>query len=182
VFNPKSLLTDSQTLHFEATPPENLPLPGGTITRVEILRHRPFFLAKRRTKNEAKARGLAFERLVTETLLQRYELDYHPNLWLLAWNSSNRHFYCEVDGVLFIDTEPKRLVAIEIKYRHTERAWWQLRHKYEPILRHSFPSYSVAVCELCKVFDPSTPFPEPITFQRDLRACPPDKFSVHLWL
>ena len=88
--------------------------------------------------------------------------------------------YAQPDGLLF-DARLSRLVIVEVKLRHTEKAWWQLRHKYGPILKHVYPWMDVAYCEVVQWFDVSIPFPELIDLRPAVRMARPDEIQVTIW-
>jgi len=74
------------------------------------------------------------------------------------------------------------VVVFEIKYQHMPEAWWQLRKLYEPVVQRVFPKCHVSVIEVCRSFDPTTPFPETVRLIPDLNSCLSSKeFQVFRW-
>lgn len=88
--------------------------------------------------------------------------------------------YCQPDGLLF-DARLRRIVIVEIKLRHTEKAWWQLRHKYGPLIQYVFPWMEIAYCELVQWFDMAIPFPEMVELRPAVRMAKPDEIQVTIW-
>ena len=76
--------------------------------------------------------------------------------------------FCQPDGLLYW-ANLKRVAIIEIKLRHTEKAWWQLRRKYGPILHYVFPWMEIAYVELVQWFDMAIPFPEAVELRPAVR-------------
>lgn len=54
------------------------------------------------------------------------------------------------------------ICVVEIKYQHMPDAWWQLRKKYEPLVRHIHPDKKIHLVEICRSLDCAMPFPEPL--------------------
>jgi len=52
--------------------------------------------------------------------------------------------------------------VFEIKATHCPESWWQLRELYERALRAVDLVHHVNLIEVCKSFDPSQPYPEPV--------------------
>lgn len=106
---------------------------------------------------------------------------YFPARWIRYVTSDPRDTgwrYAEPDGLL-LDFDRSLLTIVEAKLTHTQYAWWGLRRLYEPLLRKIFGSrWRVAVCEVCRYYDPGVPWPEPFTLIRDLRELSPNEFGV----
>ena len=88
--------------------------------------------------------------------------------------------FCQPDGLLYW-ANLKRIAIIEIKLRHTEKAWWQLRRKYGPILHHVFPWMEIAYVELVQWFDMAISFPEAVELRPAIRMAKPDEIQVTIW-
>lgn len=109
----------------------------------------------------AQRLGLAYEERVHDILSSIYDVDYraHP---ALVFEDRRGYRRAIPDGILKLG---RTLVVVEIKLTHCERAWWQLRRLYIPLLsRLTHEDVIVRGVEICMNFDP------------DLRW--PDKFDV----
>lgn len=87
--------------------------------------------------------------------------------------------FCQTDGLLF---QPKqfKLLIVEVKYKHTPDAYWQIENKYLPVCRWLFKDWEISTLEIVKWFDPSTQFPAPITLRKEIEDCVPGEFGVHI--
>lgn len=123
-----------------------------------------------------------------EVKAQRHLLDilgplYSPSP---AFHFSDNGFprICIPDGLY---EHRQNSVVFEIKYQHMPEAWWQLRKLYEPVIRErdrGSPARRVFPVEVCRTFDPGTPFPEPIQIIGDVEEfClnPSGPFAVYVW-
>lgn len=84
------------------------------------------------------------------------------------------------DGVFFC---PDYSILFEVKSQHMPEAWWQLRRLYQPTLEFKRPGKPCYVVEVCRSYDPGTPFPEP-TVLIDLPEWfrkPTPEFAVYHW-
>lgn len=72
---------------------------------------------------------------------------------------------CQPDAVLFLDPD---IFIFEIKYQHCPEAWWQLERLYKPLIQLRFFQRPVYCVEICRSYDPSTPFPCPVELVKDL--------------
>lgn len=72
---------------------------------------------------------------------------------------------CQPDAVVFFE---KDIFVFEVKYTHCPEAWWQLEKLYAPLLRLLHHSRPVSCVEICRSYDPATPFPCPTTLIEDI--------------
>lgn len=72
---------------------------------------------------------------------------------------------CIPDAIL---RNPGRILAIEVKSQHMAESHWQLRGRYEPILRWIFPEQSILLLEICRSLDAAAPYPESYTSVEDI--------------
>lgn len=115
-----------------------------------------------------------------EKLLDDYgEFNYIPHQWFQYQFVGQGYKFCQTDGLLFSYKERKVLV-IEIKYKHTIDAYWQLENKYVPVMKHLFKDWEITTCEIVKWFDPSTPFPVLAILKKDILTIGPSEFGVHI--
>lgn len=156
-------------LHMSHEQSRLFPRPQGFkgsrgVTWAEFSRLGPFGTTHAVAHTEAQKIGLRYERKVHDELARRYEASYGPSQWISF--KVGRGFdvrWAQPDGLL-LNYEAGLITIIEVKIRHTERAWWQLRELYEPLVAFLFPSWRVALCEVCRSFDPSVAWPEPFRF------------------
>jgi hypothetical protein len=114
-------------------------------------------------QTEAQRIGLRYERKVHEHFSRRFS-NYGASQWISY--KCGKGFdvrWAQPDG-LMLDMEKGQVTIIEIKIRHTERAWWQLRQLYEPLVKFLFPQWTIGLCEVCRTFDPAVAWPEPFHF------------------
>jgi hypothetical protein len=122
-----------------------------------------------------------YEARVHEHLRALYGQAYVASPWFMYQDSTEQRVrYCQPDGLLF-NEDLSRVVVVEIKLRHTDKAWWQLRHRYGPIIAEVFPWMEVAFCEVVQWFDVSIPFPEQVELRPAVRMARPDEIQVTIW-
>ncbi len=120
-------------------------------------------------KRGRKRQGLIYEKKVHEELELLYGSSYIPSLWLEYETLNDDYLHrCQPDGLLF-DFHNGRIIVIEVKLKHTEQAYWQLRNLYLPVLGLLFPPnlWKLIPCEVVKWFDPSVAFPVPVIMCED---------------
>lgn len=138
----------------------------------------PFKLTK--PKSALKRKGIAYERKVHRYMLKRFGLTtYIPSQWFKYQRFGDKIRFCQTDGLLF---QPKqfKLLIIEIKYKHTPDAYWQIENKYLPVCRWLFRDWEISTLEIVKWYDPSTQFPAPVSLRKDIEDCAPGEFGVHI--
>lgn len=125
-------------------------------------------------RSAAQKNGLRYEENVQRTLLA---LDHrYLASPFVRFSDDSGQRYCVPDGVL---DSAAGFVVYEVKFQHTADAWWQLRKLYQPVLEKLKP---VRVVEICHIYDPATPFPEPVQLSLDLAAqFDRDIFGVIRW-
>lgn len=141
-------------------------------------------IAQQRTRG-ARGAGNRYERHAQAYLAEQLGECYVPSRWFIYRARSHEHAsFAQPDG-LYFDFERGIITCFEIKIRHTDRAWWQLRHLYQPIVRHVFGTrqWRYAVVEVVCWFDPHTSFPEAVAALPKLSAAAfdPGRFHVHIW-
>jgi hypothetical protein len=106
----------------------------------------------------AKRAGLRFEskmQFAMAALLPQYL----PGPWLQFWTHlDDRSRVCQPDGIVEF---PSSVLIVEIKSQHCERAWWQLRMLYQPVIERALGKKAV-VLEVAAKGDMLAPFPEPV--------------------
>jgi hypothetical protein len=127
-------------------------------------------------------RGLKYEEKVHARLQEAHGLQYFPQQWWKYFVSNDsREHYAQTDGLLFLP-DRKLCVLLEVKYNHTPEAYWQVENLYIPLLQRFLRNtdYKIAAVEVCKWFDPQTPFPVRPTLCEELTAVHVEKFNVHI--
>lgn len=115
----------------------------------------PFGRTSRITGTPAQKAGKRYERKVLKGLSTEFGENLHPSPWFKFSDESGQH-YCQPDAVFF---GPEGLVVFEVKIRIVEKAWWQLRRLYEPVVSRAY-RMPTSLCLICKHVDPAVPFPE----------------------
>lgn len=139
----------------DVPPPRRYRPIEGVITNVSI--NKEFFGARNSTPTQTQRRGLRYEDKVLSALADTFANSFVSGP-ALHFRDKNGFRTLVPDGLFF--PHRNRVVVIEVKLSHTSDAWWQLRKLYEPVLRALFLRESVLLCEVCRNFDPQTPFPE----------------------
>ena len=110
-----------------------------------------------------------------------YPQQYVASPWLCFTTGEGKQRWCQPDGLL-IDAERGVVTCVEVKYSHTERAWWQVRQLYFPVLALLFPAHlwRLQACEVVKWFDGTIFFPEPTELTPEVSR-PSDIFRIHIY-
>lgn len=152
------------------------------VTWAELADEAPPF-ARRGAKRGRRRQGILYERKVHEHFLEIYKEAYLPSPWFrYRLEGSDRVRWCQPDGLLF-DVRKGRLTIVEVKYQHTEKAWFQLRQKYPPVVLAVFPPdlWALSYCEVVKWYDPQIRFPERSMRVRRLEELNPGQLGVHIY-
>lgn len=132
----------------------------------------------------AQREGIRYEKraqLYLGSLFDEFSYFASPDI---SYRDAAGFHRCFPDGILF---DEDRTFIFEIKSQHMPEAWWQLRRLYEPLLRKALPGIvEFFVIEVCRSYDPSMPFPEPIILITDLRKYVAERsqapgFGVFQW-
>ena len=124
---------------------------------------------------------MVYEQRAQEYLCRRYGRYYVPSPWFQYQEYSEaRVRFCQPDGLLYAN-DLSSITIVEIKLKHTHMSWWQLKHKYGPILRHIFPGIPIRYVTLVKWFDVTIPYPEAVALRADLRYARSDEIQVTIW-
>lgn len=163
-------------------PPLNF-LPAGHITWAHLVNSVPAFIEKARRNTRGRKRlGDLYERVAHQYLCGASQF-YTPGPWIVFLEEgSQRRRFCQPDG-LDLNFQTGKLTIVEIKLRHTPRAWWQVRKLYEPVLKILFPPsiWTYQAVEVCRYFDPNTVFPEHYKFVANFWEVPSGAFGLHLF-
>jgi hypothetical protein len=87
------------------------------------------------------------------------DLEYIESPWVEFQDASGRR-WCQPDALL-VDKLQRAVIIAEVKYQHTQDAWWQLVHLYRPVVAVLFPQYNpIAMLEIVHWHDPKVEWPE----------------------
>ena len=130
------------------------------------------------------AQGVRYEREVQEYLstlaLGRIDIRYLASPWIEFWDKSGKR-WCQPDAIL-VQPAAHLGIIIEVKYQHTEQAYFQLRHLYTPVVEKLFPDIQFGLVEIVHWHDNLTIFPEPYDFTPDpFSVRRADRISVHIY-
>lgn len=128
-----------------------------------------------------RRKGWLYEQTGHEFFLDKFGfLHYIPSQWFQYEDEDKRVKFCQTDGLLFNETD-KSVLILEFKYKHTVEAYKQLEFKYVPVVKSFLPNWSIRTCEVVKWFDPSTPFPVPVTLKESVESTKPNEFGVFIF-
>ncbi len=165
-------------------PPPRRFHPAGEVLSAEFVKP-PSFVVPRRSRSQAHASGIRYERRVHEHLAETFPIQAVLGPWI-KFTSRGRDspLYCQPDALL-LDLRGGTITVVEIKIKHTSDAWWQIRRLYAPVVEHIFgEGWTYIAIEIAKWFDPHTRFPEEFTFVDDLSSVTKlssEAFYLHLW-
>lgn len=133
-----------------------------------------------RTYTKPQKNGLRYERRVQKHLEEQYGKLYVASPWICFREALDETVVhrCQPDGLLFSDNG-SRVTIVEIKNSHTQRAWWQLRKLYQPVLQALLREVSVQVCEVTRYYDNMIPFNEKVELVREIGQ-DTRNFKVHI--
>jgi len=141
----------------------------------------PFVEGKKRKPKGRKGLGVRYEKKVQRHLEDRWGVNYLPSPWI-NYNdrTAGRPRWCQPDGLLILP-ERGEIIICEVKYSHTEQAWWQLRQKYLPVVSKIFgKGWTYKCCEIVRWFDVATTFPGEIRMISSIEKCPARGVGVHI--
>ena len=160
---------------------------AGSVHKARFVCETPRFAESTAPARGAFANGARYEKRVQEYLLESYPDEYLPSPWIQFVSAGNlpdcsQLRYCQPDG-LFLDIRRAQLTIVEIKLKHTARAWWQLQRLYLPVVKEIFPprSWRYSLLEVCCWLDPSEPFPTTYELVDEPALSPPGHFGVMTW-
>lgn len=156
-------------------PPRGLYLPQGPISRATF----DGILPPKGGRTAAQKLGIAYEQKVVDCLEAIYGDNFTHSVPILYEDRRGTH-RCIPDGLLRIGED---LVIVEIKLRHCDRAAWQLRRLYEPVLRQMVvPRTRRVLCaEICRSYDPDEQFSFPHMVETSLHKLRSSHIGVLQW-
>lgn len=167
---------------LNALPPKNFTAASG-VKFAKLLDQQPPFIKRGRLQG-ARAQGVRYERKAQaklgEWVIGQAELDLVLSPWLEFVDDSGRR-WCQPDALILNSSRSKGTV-VEVKYRHTADAWFQIWRLYVPVLEILLPGFRWEGLEICKWYDPATLFPEAVALTRSPLEIPrPGITAVHIW-
>lgn len=114
------------------------------------------FAIKAAGETHAQRLGLRYEKKVLAQLGTIFAGSFHPSP-PLYYKDQNGLGLAIPDGIIL---GLRSVLCIEVKSQHMPEAWWQLRKKYEPVLRKIYPEVRILLLEICNQLDSAQPFPE----------------------
>lgn len=138
----------------QVPPPPRFRAVVGKVHSASLNLNNPF--RGQRGNTAAKQAGVRYERKAQEHLREVFGKQYYDTP-LIHFRDDSGARTCAPDGLLF---KYPRVLIVECKFQHMPEAWWQLRRLYEPVLRGMYGIKEVILLEVCRSYDPQTPFPE----------------------
>lgn len=127
--------------------------------------------------------GLAYQTKVQNALKKEFtdsKYKLYTNQWFEYLTTDVKQKYCEIDAFL-ISPDSRRLYLFEIKYKHTEIAYFQMHNLYMPVLKAWKPKITIHPIELVRWYDANTPYPTRITMCSNPLLSDFTKFNVKIW-
>lgn len=163
-------------------PPRGFKLTKEVLWARWLLEPPPFLKKKRKCAKGAKRNGQKYEECAQKYLTEVYGNNYIPGPWFKFFDKGTEQLkWCQPDGLL-IDVKRGLITIVEIKLKHTSRAWWQLEKKYLPVLKHIFgEDFKFAMVEMVKWYDCAETFPCEVTLRPHIHDARPTHFQVTIW-
>lgn len=173
-----SMIANSRSSTARLYPPLDF-LPVGRVSWAKFADNPPDFIVRARVHTRGRKRaGVLYEARVHEFLAEATQF-YMPGPWIVFTEEGSARKRWSQPDALILDFVAGKCTIVEVKLKHTARAWWQIRHQYEPLIRKLlFRGWTFAALEIAQWFDPHTPYPEEIVWVDHPTAVPTDKFGV----
>lgn len=154
-------------------------LPVGKVTWAKFADHPPDFILRARTRTRGRKRaGMLYETRVHDYLAEATQF-YLPGPWIVFTEEGSARKRWSQPDALILDFVRGKCTIVEVKLKHTDRAWWQVRRQYEPLLRALFyRGWEFAAVEIAQWVDPHLPFPEKIQWVSHPAEVPAGAFGV----
>ena len=154
--------------------------PAGVIKWARLSSEAPSFVS-RPARQGAKGRGVRYESRVNNMLEAQYPQHYIQSPWIQFQDSSSGPRWAQPDGFL-IDVEAGRVIVIEVKYNHTELAWFQLFMLYLPLARFLFQGrWTFSCLEIVNWYDPKVKCPTRAIMCKHIEHAFPEELNCHIW-
>lgn len=162
----------------------HLPLgfkPAGKVLWARHSLSAPAFLKKLPRKGR-RLQGIKYERKVHDFFSALYP-GYITSPWLqFKAKGFDRLRWCQPDALL-LDPRAGLCTIIEVKYQHTDMAYWQMKELYQPVLAAilSPDLWEFRFLEIVKWYDPATSFPVEPQLCSNLDVVKAGEVGVHIW-
>lgn len=156
--------------------------PARDVTRAKLIPAAPAFVREYSRKSGRRWAGIKYQREVDVAFEKRFGGTYIPGQWLeFVDGPSGETRYCQPDGII-IELKRGRITVVEVKYSHTELAYYQLFDLYLPVLRALFPPqlWTFAAIEVCSRFDAAVALPVKPVMRKELLDAIPNAFNIHI--
>ena len=129
-----------------------------------------------------RRQGKIYEHKVHGYLERRAGDRFLPEPWLQYMEYSDGPVrYCQPDGII-CDVQAGTITPVEVKLKHTEGSFWQLRELYLPVLQAVFgPDWSYPLLTVVRWYDPFIPYPVEPALAPDPLALSEGGVNVHIW-
>lgn len=157
--------------------------PARDVKKAKLLAAAPAFVREYSRKSGRRWHGIKYQREVDAHYAERFGAGYVSGQWIEFLDGESQEIrYCQPDGIL-IELARGRVTIIEVKYSHTELAYWQLFDLYLPVLRVLFPPqlWTFAAIEVCSRFDAAVALPCKPVMRKEILDAIPNAFNVHIW-
>lgn len=169
-------------------PPKGFrPVTASRLQWAELRWEGPFGPSTFEPRTDAvRAAGRRYERKVHRRLGEVYGATslgplYTPGQWIeFRERGQSRNRWAQPDGLL-LDLSRGLLTIVEVKLRHMVKAWWWLRHIYQPLLSFIFPSWGIALLEVVRYYDPCVTWPEDVRLVREPDLLRAGQCGCHIW-
>lgn len=157
-------------------------LPVGRVTWAKFADNPPDFILRARARTRGRKRaGMLYEARVHEYLAEATQF-YLPGPWIIFTEEGSARKRWSQPDALILDFMRGRCTIVEVKLKHTDRAWWQIRRQYEPLLQRLLPQgWQFSALEIAQWVDPHLPFPEKITWVDHPTEVPIGAFGVQVF-
>lgn len=156
--------------------------PARGVKWVKLLNGQPEFIKRERLIG-ARAQGMRYEKKALdkiEVLSAARGAYCLRSPWIEFQDDSGKR-WCQPD-CLVMNQADSTGVIIEVKYRHTSDAWFQLWHLYMPVMQKLFPQCRWGCVEMVKWYDPAVSFPEQPRMTTSPLVVPDiSRTAVHIW-
>jgi hypothetical protein len=152
-------------------------LPQGEIHNA--WREDPLRNAPHPKRTPAQKAGLAYQKKIGKFLASPGPSSWRvlEGPWFAFVDDSPRRHYCQPD--FLVDCGGGLALVVEVKYRWTPTAWWQLRKLYLPVVARARAGVELIPLCITRSFDPAEGVPsEEPHFCDDLFDAKPDRFNL----
>jgi len=156
---------DSGRAAARVSPPRKFRAAGGV--RSAWLCEGPFAGRTPLRGSAAQKAGVRYERRIHDLLAQCFQQEgFAKGQWFQFLDEGNNRRYCQVDGL----TTKGPLILFEVKIRFTSDAYFQLHQLYKPVVEKAFGRPVDALVQVCRYYDPASPFPEPVRLLEEINT------------